>query len=84
MNFYVFSPEQLDGDMSKQVLLEKAAVASVLNKSLVDSSISDFELKYLNNFYLYDNLYQHHHGSYPALSSSLSSEYKSAPSPDHH
>ena len=35
-DLFVFSsPEQLEDDMSKQVLLEKAAVASVLHKSLV-------------------------------------------------
>ena len=35
----VFSPEQLEDDMSKQVLLEKAAVTSVLHKSLVHSEL---------------------------------------------
>ena len=47
------SPEQLEDDMSNQVLLEKAAVASVLHKSLVD-----FDLKYHHHD---DNLNQNHH-----------------------
>ena len=44
-DFSGFSPEQLEDDMSKQVLLEKAAVASILHKSLVH-----FELKYVSSF----------------------------------
>ena len=31
-DFYAFSPDQLEEDMSKQVFLEEAAVASVLHK----------------------------------------------------
>ena len=71
-DFHAFSPEQLEDYMSKQVLLEKTAVASVLNKSLVDFMIPEitnrlstvvvmnghFELKY---HHYYDNLNQHHH-----------------------
>ena len=50
-----FSPEQLEDDVSKQVLLEKAAVASVLHKSLVD-----FELKYHHRFTILNNITINH------------------------
>ena len=49
-DLYGCSPQQLEDDMSNQVLLEKAAVASVLHKLTVH-----FELK----FRRYDNIYQH-------------------------
>ena len=48
--FKFFLPEQLEDDMSNQVLLEKAAMASVLHKSAVN-----FELE----FQCYGNIYQH-------------------------
>ena len=42
-----FSPEQLEDDVSNQVLLEKTAVASVLHKSVVHLEL---------NFQCYDNI----------------------------
>ena len=49
-DLYGCSPQQLEDDMSNQVLLEKAAVASVLHKSVVHLEL---------NFQCYDNIYQH-------------------------
>ena len=40
-DLYGFSPEQLEDNVSKQVLLEEAAVASILYKSAIN-----FELKF--------------------------------------
>ena len=52
------SPEQLEGDMSNQVLLEEAAVASILHKSLVH-----FELKLRHHDFIYQHP-QHCHCHY--------------------
>ena len=53
-DLYGFSPQQLDEDMSNQVLLEKAAVASVLHKSVVHFVL---KFRHCDNIHEYMNIY---------------------------